>query len=92
MTMKTASRLYNLFLWGVIVGVNLYLWNTLVHRIGPLEFYIFMILTPLSFVGCLLTYRKTRHGRLATLENAKRQNALSPEEYIAKRQEILKDQ
>jgi hypothetical protein len=91
MTMKRASQLRGLFQLGMTLGICLYLFDSLVHKISPFDAYIFTILTPISIIGYLYTYRKTRHGRLAALEQQKRREMVTPEEYAAKRQEILND-
>ena len=91
MTMKRASQLSSLFQLGLIAGVFIYLYHSLVHPLGPFYLNISLGLMVVSIIGYYFTYRKTRHGRLAALERCRRRNKVTSEEYTEKRQEILKD-
>jgi hypothetical protein len=91
--MKMASRVYSCCLFGFVVGVFFSQCGVLFFHnwLGSRNYNLFVGLSIICIVGCCLTYRKSRHGQLALLERGRKNGSITPEEYAAKRQEILKD-
>jgi hypothetical protein len=59
--------------------------------IGRAGQFLFAGAALIFVIGQLLAHRKTRKGRLGILERQHKRGSVTPEEYAAKRQEILKD-
>jgi hypothetical protein len=91
--MKLAKQTYDGCMWGFLG--SLFMWQCGAYMFprwfGWEQWYLCLGLMLVFLLGCVLTYRKTRGGQLALIERDRKKGLLTIEDYMAKRQEILKD-